>query len=68
VTTVICLHKDPVGGAWRSSFTWKFERQANGFWKGSLSLYGTWRKGSCTGDLDKHIKKKNLQNNRIQWA
>jgi len=25
---VICLHRDPVGGTWRGSFTWNFERQA----------------------------------------
>jgi hypothetical protein len=60
LTTVICLHTEPVGETWRSSFTWNFERQANGLWKRniSLSLYGTWRKGSVTGDLEKQVKKK----------
>jgi len=28
LTTVICLHRDPVGGAWRDSFTWNIEIQA----------------------------------------
>jgi hypothetical protein len=65
---VICFHRDPVEGTWRGSFTCNFERQAKGLWKRSLSLYGTWWEGSSTDDPDRHVKKKTLENSRIQRA
>jgi len=40
VTTVICLHRDPVGGTWRDSFTWNIEIQAKSVLETeSLSLW-----------------------------
>jgi hypothetical protein len=68
VTTGICLHRDTLGGTWRGSFAWNFERQAkNGFGDSALS-HGIWREGTCAGDPDRYVKKKNLENYRAQLA
>jgi len=68
LTTVICLHRDPVEGTGGAPLPGTLKDKQKGIWKWSLSLYGTWREGSSTVDHDRHVKKKTLENSRIQWA
>jgi hypothetical protein len=67
LTTVICLHRDPVERTWRGSFTWNCERQAKRALETESLSMGPGERAPLLGTL-RHVKKKTLENNRIQLA